>query len=200
MTNELRLFKIDNMIGWDQEQFSDRWMNKGGCGAVTACDCCIYFAREFGMTQLYPFDCEDLTREDYISFSKIMKPYLSPRISGINTLEIFIDGLKEYLDDAGCSELSMSALYSDCEYDKYKSAVKAQLDKKLPVPYLNLKHKNPVFDDFVWHWFWLAGYAEAEDIFMIKIISYGEYKWFDLRELWDSGYSAKGGIVLFDIK
>lgn len=197
---ELKLFSIDNMIGWDQEQFTDWWMNKGGCGAVTACDNCIYFARELGLNNLYPFDSENITREDYVNFSKIMKPYLSPRISGINTLELFIDGCKEYLSDMGDKSIEMTALYSHCSFEEYKKAVKEQIDNNLPVPYLNLKHKNPLFDDFVWHWFWLAGYKEVDDIFMVKVISYGEYVWFDLKELWDSGYSEKGGIVLYNIK
>ena len=55
---------------------------KGGCGAVTACDCCIYFAREFGYENLYPYDSQNLTKESFIAFSKIMKPYLSPRMRG----------------------------------------------------------------------------------------------------------------------
>ena len=70
-------------------------MKIGGCGAVTACDLCIYLAREYGWKQLYPYDPEHVSREDYIAFSRIMKPYLRPRMSGIDTLEIYMDGLGE---------------------------------------------------------------------------------------------------------
>ena len=27
-------------------------------------------------------------------------------------------------------------------------------------------------------------------------VSYGEYKWFSLKELWDTGYDKKGGMIL----
>ena len=79
---ELNLFKIEGSVGGNQDWFRDFWMKKGGCGTVTACDCCIYFAREFGYENLYPYDSQNLTKESFIAFSKIMKPYLSPRMRG----------------------------------------------------------------------------------------------------------------------
>lgn len=39
---ELPLFKVGNYYGYNQELFTDHWMNIGGCGAVTACDVSIY--------------------------------------------------------------------------------------------------------------------------------------------------------------
>ena len=43
---ELNYFIIDGAIGWNQDWFKEWWMNKGGCAAVTACDLCLYLARE----------------------------------------------------------------------------------------------------------------------------------------------------------
>ncbi|WP_182187881.1 hypothetical protein [Pectinatus frisingensis] len=197
--NELPLFKIENFIGGDQEWFTDYWMKLGGCGAVTACDICIYFAMFFNKTDLYPFNLKNMTKNDYIKFSQIMKDYLSPRIHGINTLEIFINGLQKYLFNHGEQSIQMKGLYSNCSLLEFKTAVRQQIDQKLPVPYLNLKHKNHAFNDYVWHWFWLAGYEEFGDITMVKVITYGTFRWLSLNKLWDSGYKQKGGIILFDI-
>ena len=33
---------------------------------------------------------------------------------------------------------------------------------------------------------------------MVKAVTYGNYEWLDLKELWDTGYEKKGGLILFD--
>ncbi len=199
MRKELDLFKIGKYIGWRQDLFTDPWMKLGGCGAVTACDSCIHLARQFGLRHLYPFDCNDLTDKDYIAFSKIMKPFLSPRISGIDTLEIYVDGFYDYLHSVGDENIKVSAIYSDTEYKKLRDAVVSHIDSNIIVPVLLLKHKNPSFENFEWHWFWLGGYIEYADTLMVKAVTYGTYNWLDFREMMFSGYSKKGGIVLYDL-
>lgn len=49
---ELGYYLVDGEYGWDQEKFTDLIMKKGGCGAVTACDSCIYFSRYHGKKEL----------------------------------------------------------------------------------------------------------------------------------------------------
>ena len=34
---------------------------------------------------------------------------------------------------------------------------------------------------------------------MVKAISYVEHKWFSLKEMWDTGYDKKGGMILYHI-
>lgn len=74
LMNELNYFTIDGAIGWNQDWFKEWWMNKGGCAAVTACDLCLYLAREKGLAALYPFDAAHPRKEDYLLFSDIMSP------------------------------------------------------------------------------------------------------------------------------
>lgn len=197
MKKELPLFNVDELIGFDQELFKDLWMNKGGCGAVVACDCCIYFKKYFNMSRLYHGDADRITKVDYERFAMSMKPFLSPRFSGINRLEIFVDGFNDYLKSTGEARIKTDFLYSSCPYSKFLAEVKRLINSGMPVPMLVLKHKSPALADFVWHWFWLAGYEEFGDVCMVKAISYGTYHSLSLYELWDSGYSEKGGIICF---
>ena len=39
----------------------------------------------------------------------------------------------------------------------------------------------------------------TEDDLLVKAVSYGEYKWFSLSEMWDTGYDKKGGMILYHI-
>lgn len=100
MKKELTYFRIEGGYGGNQDWFRDPMMHLGGCAAVTACDICIYLALRLGMRELYPFDLKELSRKDYIRFSRIMKPYLRPRMSGIDRLEIYTEGFGAYLNDA----------------------------------------------------------------------------------------------------
>ena len=95
MKKELPYFKIEEARGGNQEWFPDRMMRLGGCAVVTACDSCIFFDL-YKETHLYPFDRKNITKADYIRFGMEMKPYLRPRWSGIDTLDIYMEGFGKY--------------------------------------------------------------------------------------------------------
>lgn len=193
----LPLFNIGNMTGFDQEKFTDPWMKIGGCGAVTACDISIYLTKYKNMC-LYPFDTECVSKRDYIAFSKIMKPFLSPRFTGIDTLEAYIEGFRDYVLSRG-ENITLTPLYANCDFPTFKEAVITSVDKEIPVPMLVLRHKKPSLSDFVWHWFYIAGYIESERTTKVEVISYGKRHFFDLAEIYDSGYERKGGVVIINI-
>ena len=94
MKRILDYFSIDGAVGGNQEWFKNVVMYIGGCAAATACDCCIYLALHKNMKHLYPFDIAHLTREDYIRFSMKMKPYLKPRVNGVNKTYLFREGCR----------------------------------------------------------------------------------------------------------
>ena len=101
---ELPHFYIGSSLGGQQKWYSrltDFAMNVGGCAAVSACDCAICFEKYFGLRGLYPFDLQNLTQEDYLRFGKIMEPYLYPRWSGVDRLDIYLDGFGRFLKDRG---------------------------------------------------------------------------------------------------
>ena len=197
MKKELNYFKIGNDYGFDQEKFTNIIMKAGGCAAVTACDSFIYFKKYRNMKNLYPYNAENVSKEDYINFSNTVKPYLHPRMSGIDSLEIFIDGVNAYLSDINEKGLAVSGFSGNESAESAKKFIISQIDGGYPVPCLVLKHSNPIMKDFVWHWFLITGYEVFGDTVMVKIVSYGEYIWVSLDVLWNTGYSRRGGLIKF---
>lgn len=204
MKKVLDYFSIDGSYGGNQEWFSNVVMYIGGCGAATACDSCIYFARYQNMELLYPFDVTRLTKENYKRFSQIMKPYIRPRMGGVRKLEWYIDGLERYIHDVNQKnhtdiKISMDAFSGEEDWRLAREAVRTQIDHGQPVPYLMLKHQDEEqFKDFIWHWFLVVGYEETENDFLIIAATYGEAVRLPLKELWNTGYEEKGGLILYN--
>ena len=199
---ELPHFYIGNSLGGQQEWYSritDFGMHVGGCAAITACDCAIYFEKYFGIHGLYPFDLENITREDYLKFGKIMEPYLYPRWSGVDKLEIYLDGFGRFLSDRGVKNIKMRGWSGESDFSDSWKTICRQLDEKYPIPCLILNHQMPSLQDYVWHWFILNGYEERDGKFFVKAVSYGFGKWMNFLTLWDTGYRRKGGLILFEI-
>lgn len=198
MKRELPHFYIGESYGGNQDWFPTFMMRIGGCGAETACDSSIYFALYKGITGIAPENAENLTKQDYIDFAYVMRPYLSPRMSGIDRLDIYVDGYGQYLKDRGVTGVSMDMLDGDEPYESAKQAVIRQIDEGYPIPTLILNHKNKAFDDYIWHWFLLNGYDLDDDGFLrVKAVTYSKYEWLDFHALWDTGHKKRGGLILF---
>lgn len=199
MKKELVYFNIENNYGGNQNWFINPMMKLGGCAAVTACDLSIYFNRLRGSEHLYPFDVNYLTKRDYIKFSNVMKPYLSPRMTGINTLQLYIESVEKYLYDVNDKEISMTSFSGENSLKDGENIIINQIDKEIPIPFLLLKHQNKNLRDLVWHWFLIVGYEKNDDGFFVKIATYGQYRWLSFSELWNTGYEQKGGMVIIDL-
>ncbi|MGI6211328.1 MAG: hypothetical protein ACOYJJ_01960 [Anaerovoracaceae bacterium] len=196
---ELKHFMINGEYGGDQDWFLDPMMHLGGCAAETACDSSLYFALHLGIPDAYPYDPDHLTKKDYVRFSGIMKPYISPRFSGVNRLDIYIDGFASYLADRGVTEIGMEELPGELPAAEAWDALVKQIDGGLPVPCLILNHNDPeIRKEYQWHWFLLNGYRETKKGHrLVKAVTYGEYQWVDFDRLWNTGYAQKGGLVLY---
>ncbi len=197
MKKELPYFRIDGSYGGNQDWFAEPWMRLGGCAAETACDICVYLDTYY-KTNLCPCDVGNLHKKDYVRFASQMKPYLHPRISGIDSLKIYTDGFGKYLKDKN-SDITLEGVEGSTDYDEAKAALKAQIDLGLPVAYLNLNHKNRRYKDYIWHWFIINGYEETDGVFRVKAVNYSMWEWFDFDDLWHTGFSKKGGFVLIRI-
>lgn len=204
MKKELNYFSIEGEYGGNQSWFHNIFMNIGGCAAATACDSCIYFAREFGLTDLYPFDSDKLTKKEYLAFSNIMRPFLKPRLSGIKKLSWFIEGFENYIDAANRKsnlnvKLEMKEFVGERSYEDTRGIIIKQLDEGYPVPFLMLKHKAKRFDFFEWHWFLLTGYEEVQNDLIVTAATYGKARKLPLKAFWNTGYKEKGGLIIYKL-
>ena len=147
------------------------------------------------MTHLYPYNVHALTKQDYIDFSMKMKPYLRPRVNGVNKLWMFTEGFGNYLKDIGENGLKMKELPGTEELRTAELFIRQQIDNGYPVPYLMLRHRKAYYKDFVWHWFLCYGYEERKDGLWITVATYGESYTFQFQDLWDTGYEEKGGLI-----
>ncbi len=200
MKKELDYFNIGTSYGGSQRWMRSIKMRVGGCGAITACDCSILFAKNFGIRGVCPFDPAEIDRDNYVSFCHQMENYLWPRRHGIDRLEIFLDGYAKYLEDEGVSCIAMTDLHGEEPYEKAQEAVTAKLDAGLPVPMLLLRHKDPQFKAYNWHWFPLIGYEKREDGFFVKTVTYSHWQWFDFAAMWENGHEKKGGLILYELR
>ena len=196
MRKELPHFSVGQSYGGNQEWFLERWMRIGGCGAVTACDLCIYLAKYKAMPGLYPFDANRVSREDYLAFGRIMRAYLGPRLLGIHKTQTFVDGFGDYLAGTGARPVRLRGISGEEDVETASAAIREGIDSGFPVPYLMLRHRDEELQDYTWHWFLLNGYDDSGDGFSVKAVTYGESRWLDLRRLWRTGRRKKGGCVL----
>ncbi len=200
MRRELEHFHIGDSYGGNQDWFPTFMMRIGGCGAETACDSSMYFALYRGLTMIAPENAATLNKEDYVRFAYKMKPYLSPRRTGIDRLDIYIDGYAQYLRDCCETRLTMTPFDGTEPYEAAKDAIVHQIDRGLPVPTLVLNHHSKKLKDYVWHWFLINGYDDSEGAFLVKAVTYSNYEWLDLSELWDTGHERRGGFVLYHME
>lgn len=197
MKKELNYFRIGSAYGGCQSWFTDYMMKMGGCAAAAACDSCIYFEQYRGKQGLYPYDKANITKEDYIKFAMVMKPYLRPRLTGIDTLELYMDGFSQYMTDCGSRDIMMEPFYGSEPVEKAREVLQQQINAGFPITCLILHHKNRAFKNYDWHWFMLTGYESYEDTSMVKAATYGGFRWLNFNELWDTGHRRKGGLIIY---
>ena len=113
----------------------------------------------------------------------------------VNRLYMFREGFGRYLEDIGEKNLKMEELSGDESLEAAEQFVREHIDAGMPVPYLMLRHRKAYYKDFVWHWFLCYGYEERQDGMWIRVATYGEASEFSLRDLWDTGYEEKGGMI-----
>lgn len=206
MKKEVRYFTIGNSYGGNQDWFTNIVMRIGGCAAATACDSCIYFAKEKGLSSLYPLgEVDRLDREAYKTFSQKMKPYIRPRMSGVKRLSWYIDGMEKYLEDhqrkTDGRRLELEGFSGDRSYEEAVQMVKSQLEQELPIPYLMLQHKDKaLFRDFIWHWFLITGYEESPEGIYLLAATYGKKHRLPFWKLWNTGSEEKGGMIRYSFR
>ncbi len=200
MKRELEHFWIGDSYGGNQDWFPTFMMRVGGCAAETACDSSIYFALRRGLAAIAPENAAALSKKDYIRFAYAMRPYLYPRMYGVDRPETYIDGYGRFLRDRGETRLRMTPLGGGEPYGTARDTVGEQIARGFPVPMLVLRHRGKAYEDYVWHWFLLNGCDDSNGAFLVKAVTYSGFRWLDFAGLWDTGYRKRGGLVVYDLK
>jgi hypothetical protein len=129
-----------------------------------------------------------------------MRPYLSPRPSGINKTGIYVRGFRDYLAALPDTGLRVRSVDGHAPLETAAETIRGQIDSGFPVPYLMLLHHDSALDDYMWHWFLLNGYDDPGNGFLVRAVTYGKEPWLDLPYLWDTRRTQKGGFIVFTVK
>ncbi|MEA4852891.1 MAG: hypothetical protein VB082_01295 [Christensenella sp.] len=199
MKKELDFIRIDGTYyGGDQNWHTHKMMKLGGCSAVCACETCIWLAKRFGEYRaLYPFDIADVCKKDFLRFFEIMFQYLHPGIGGLTSIDKFERMLGKYIMTTG-TKMGMQKVYGRESYETAKKFFISSIDNGIPVMFLMLKHADPAFDEYEWHWFNLTGYEiTVEGRLNAIFATWGSRHVFDFQRAWETGRYWKGGMVAF---
>ena len=159
MKRELPYFSIEGAFG--QPEARNGLLTTGGCERAAVLPlqqktAAFYFPFIKTFLVTAPPGPEKMTKAAYLELGMIMKPYLKPRITGIDKLSIYMEGFTNYLCDRGINDLILTGWSGNHSYESSAEPVKHQIDAGWPLPYLNLKHRAPSFRDLVWFWFLLG--------------------------------------------
>ncbi len=181
--------------GGDQNWHSHTMMKLGGCSAITVCETCIYLAKTFeSLRGLYPFDPNNVTKQDFLDFFEIVFRYVYPGIGGLASIPKFERMMGQYLEATG-ADVQVRSIEGTEPYDLAEAFVREALDAGIPVMYLMLKHKDIAFDDYEWHWFTVTGYEQTAGDFFVDFATWGTKHRFSLRRAWETGKTKRGGMV-----
>ena len=196
MKRILDYFSIEGAVGGNQEWFKNVVMYIGGCAAATACDCCIYLALRRGMTQLYPYDVHALTKQDYIDFSMKMKPYLRPRVNGVNKLWMFTEGFGNYLKDIGGGRPEDAGTVRDRRTPDGGTFYQRSDRQRIPGALSHAEtQERRTTKILCGTGFCATAMRNGMTDLWITVATYGESYTFQLKDLWDTGYEEKGGLI-----
>lgn len=196
MQNELDFFLIDRVHCGGDQNWSPHWLTRlGGCSTVTACELAICLCRTFPLLRgLYPYEPENVTKDDFLHFMDDMYPFVHPGVRGLTDIAKYAHGLASYAESVGCC-LKTHLLHGESTVQDAARFIMQSIDARLPVAYLMLNHRNPAFEDFEWHWFTVIGYDGTAENLHITAATYGQRFTLPLHSAWDTGHRWKGGLV-----
>ncbi len=199
MKRELDFITIDNTYyGGDQNWHTHGMMKLGGCSAVCACEQSIYLSKTFpALRKLYPYDPGHVSKDDFLRFFEIMFRYIYPGIGGLTSVDKFERMFQNYIETTGVCA-SLEKLDGHAPLSEAKQFVQDAITDGVPVMYLMLKHADPQFDEYEWHWFNLTGYEAQGDKMSVDFATWGTKCRFDFVAAWNTRKFWRGGMLRFN--
>lgn len=199
------ILKPDNLLihendfshfGGNQDWFSERWQQQAGCGPTNAANLIWYHSQKSPDYQrLCPYQAA--RKEEFIMLMEDVWNYVTPGNMGVNSTEIFRDGVLTYGKDHGiilqAKTLEVAGLTSmKRNYEKIREFVTEALSKDLAVAFLNLSNGTLQNLDS-WHWVTVVAMNGEEAL----IYDQGKAFWINMRK-WTNTSLMGGGFVYID--
>ncbi len=184
----------EKYYGCNQEWYKKTWQRMAGCGPTVASNIILFSRKNTGTSKV-----------DSIKLMDEMWEHVTPTMKGINSTNIFYDGLVSYAESSG-----KHLLYDAVDVPKKKemrpplnkviSFIKDSLDKDIPIAFLNLCNGEEKFLD-KWHWVTLVSMEYKGDLSTVtaEILDEGMKKSIDLL-LWYNTTTLGGGFVSFSLQ
>lgn len=184
----------EKYYGCNQEWYKKTWQRMAGCGPTVASSIIVYSKKNAGTS-----------KGDSLKLMDKMWEHVTPTMKGVNSTNIFYDGLVSYAESSG-----KHLLYDVVDVPKKKekrpplrkviSFIKDSLDKDTPIAFLNLCNGEEKFLD-KWHWVTLVSMEYEGDLSTVtaEILDEGMKKSIDLL-LWYNTTTLGGGFVSFLLK
>lgn len=195
---EIPYITVGNDYGGDQNKLNTYFQRLGACGAVSVADTFIHLAAKSEKYRcLNPGGAWNLTQDEFQTYLNGVKKYLYPRLGGISSLQVYMDGALCYAKEKGMQNLQAKALSASESVEEAKDWVRSAIDGGSCISFLLLKHQDPSLEEYTWHWFVITGYEETDTAFTVQIATWGKRHYLDFDRLWDCGNTDKGGLVFF---
>lgn len=146
------------------------------------------------MRSLYPGNPDCISKQEFSAFADLMFPYVHPGIGGLTDVNLYAQMLRGYASSCGADAV-VDTLSGEAPAKEAEQFIRAAVDGGRPVSYLMLRHKNPRFDDFEWHWFSVTGYRQTPAGLTVSAGTYGKRYELPLEEAWQTGFVWKGGLA-----
>lgn len=184
----------EKYYGCNQEWYKKPWQRMAGCGPTVASNIILYSKKNVS-----------ISKNESIAIMDEMWKHVTPTMKGVNTTNIFYNGLLSYAKNKG----SM-LLYDAVDVPKKKEMrptfeilidfIKNSLENDVPLAFLNLCNGEEKCLD-KWHWVTIISLEYEEDLnyVSIEILDESINKKIDLK-LWYDTTTLGGGFVSFSVK
>ena len=189
----------DISFGCNQDWYTTEWQRRSGCGPTVATN--IILSLKQNSTN-YVRLIEMNSKANCLSLMGKIWGYVTPTNRGINTLELFYQGMMEYAKSE-----NMKLCYHFCNIDRESFLrpklvniirfIEKALDNDEPVAFLNLDSGEEILIER-WHWVTIISleYLESGIKAYVEILDNGELKKIDLA-LWYNTTRIGGGFINF---
>jgi len=152
------------LYGCNQDWYGIEWRRRAGCGPVAATNILLYLRKKYDAARI-PYSGDSI--DDALAAMNDMFTYVRPRLRGLNTVKMFVDGMYKFGQKYGLSFWHQYLLVPPQaekrpDLDTVVRFIEDGVKNDVPVAFLNL-HAGEVEAQLAgWHWVTVVGIAKGE--------------------------------------